>query len=711
MGITIQQRPAPDSLFGLAAAVYINNKIHGFYQAEDRNFLNFIAKIAWDRLKHSQLLMQSAFEIENSLIQNLNDKGQSSYTAIERETLLQENVDALFKNLAKEFDIREEERIPADASSYEFLQRAQEDESLQTIWKYALRDHFKFNGKQPETLVEIKNWLADSKNSDQLNNIDGLELSDISLKAIPPEITKFFQLQGLLLDNNELKRLPEILGNLSNLEVISAKHNKIRSLPESLGNLAQLTHLSFFDNKIRILPEIIGNLSKLQEFYIDKNELKSLPETIGNLSQLKELSVDKNELRSLPESIGNLSNLKILSLNYNQLKSLPESFGKLSHLDSLALNYNKITGLPTSFINLSKLEDLLLCGNEIETLPPWNNFSHLQRLLLRSNKISVLSESLGQLSQLQALSLGNNHIKNVPESLGNLSHLLSLSLDFNRIEILPESLGNLTQLETFFLDNNEIESLPESLGNLSELQKLTLCNNKIKEIPESFGNFSQLQDLSLRNNKIRRLPESLGNLFMMHNLCLSNNEMRIFPEFLGSLAGLQMPCLSLSISDNPLLFVLDKNSNSEIFKENVSFRNIGKIGSISSEFREYLCLSQFSRFYKFITLNDQKELIKKEFHLLNPQDQELIFEMVYGKQTLQSEDNGVFHDINLFSRAVKKSVLVKFDRLTAEQKSVVYKKIHEIANPKTTDSRWGEFHAFDNALRLIDAMDGVTQEV
>lgn len=353
----------PKSLFWLTAEVFVNAKIQSVYNCDHPSVLddlNVASKIAWDRLKESQHLTSIASDIENLLLQNQQDKERRLFSKIEKDNFLKDRVDVLFKNLAKEFHVQEKE-IPVDPLAFCRLQEMLNDEALQTIWDKSLSKSFRFNGKVPKTPSEIKLWLEDKENLDQINAIECLNFSDFGLKVLPPQISEFSHLQGLYLDRNKLK-----------------------SLPESIGNLSQLHTLWISDNKISRLPESLSKLSQLREVRLEHNEIRHLPEWFGSFPSLFNLELRCNRIRSLPQSLGRLSNLVILDLDYNDLEMIPESLGDLTELKTLFLNNNKIKKIPDSLSNLSNLLTLGLNKNEIEYLP--EALRHLHRVVHKHNR-------------------------------------------------------------------------------------------------------------------------------------------------------------------------------------------------------------------------------------------------------------------------------------------------------------------------------------
>ena len=100
---------------------------------------------------------------------------------------------------------------------------------------------------------------------------------------------------------------------------------------------------------------------------------------------------------------------------------------------------------------------------------------------LGDNKLTILPDTIGNLSQLKLLWLYNNKLNTLPDTIGNLSQLKELYLGDNNLTTLPDTIGNLSQLNILYLDNNNLTTLPDTIGNLSQLTYLSLYNNRLSK--------------------------------------------------------------------------------------------------------------------------------------------------------------------------------------------------------------------------------------
>jgi Leucine-rich repeat (LRR) protein len=349
-----------------------------------------------------------------------------------------------------------------------------------------------------------------------------LDLSELGLEELSPEIGKCTQLETLLLGGkfdeekrewvgNKLTEFPDAVLQLTNLKILNLGGNQITAIPEAITQLSNLTLLDLSHNQITSIPEELGQLSNLTQLELRYNQITSIPEAISKLSNLKWLDLGDNQITEIPDALGKLSNLTLLNLGGNPITAIPEALGQLSNLTLLNLDGNQITEIPEAIGQLSNLTKLVLMSTQITEIPEAliGQLSNLTLLSLRSNQMTSIPEALGQLSNLKWLDLSYNQITSIPEALGQLSNLTRLYLRSNQITSIPEELGQLSNLTQLDLHNNQITSIPEELGQLSNLTQLDLHNNQITSIPEAIRGMEKLEKLDLRGNPLPIPPEIL----------------------------------------------------------------------------------------------------------------------------------------------------------------------------------------------------------
>ncbi|MBS4165277.1 Uncharacterized protein NEOC65_000330 [Neochlamydia sp. AcF65] len=200
-------------------------------------------------------------------------------------------------------------------------------------------------------------------------NITHLNLEELGLTSLPPELWQLSQLQVLCLSNNLLTAIPAEIGQLSQLCQLKLDRNQLTALPAAIGQLSQLKKLWLSNNKLTTIPAEIGQLSQLEWLWLSNNKLTTIPAEIGQLSQLRNLGLTNNQLTILPSPTYHLSQLFQLKLDNNQLTTLSPSIGQLSHLQVLSLNGNQLTAIPAEIGQLSQLKGLCLDGNHLTSIP------------------------------------------------------------------------------------------------------------------------------------------------------------------------------------------------------------------------------------------------------------------------------------------------------------------------------------------------------
>ena len=123
-----------------------------------------------------------------------------------------------------------------------------------------------------------------------------LDLGELGLTQVPPEIGQLSSLKELYLFSNQLTSLAPEVGQLSALTVLWINYNQLTSLPPEIGQLAALTQLRLDNNQFTSLPPEIGQLAALAWLDLEKNALTSLPPELGQLTALTALFVRGNPL-------------------------------------------------------------------------------------------------------------------------------------------------------------------------------------------------------------------------------------------------------------------------------------------------------------------------------------------------------------------------------------------------------------------------------
>ncbi|KAL5008737.1 hypothetical protein ScPMuIL_014318 [Solemya velum] len=291
--------------------------------------------------------------------------------------------------------------------------------------------------KQKETEINLS-YYGISKCPDRLcfagHQLTLLNLSNNSLRHLPPEFSCLRGLQELLLKNNFFKTIPESVISLKSLKLLNLRGNCLQTLPDSVGSLFELQYLDLSLNKLTSLPEAIGQLAHLEILVIQSNQLKTLPGSMAKLMCLQVLDISTNLFSQLPGTICQLFRLRQLSAISCQLTSLPKSLSQCSNLQVLTLSKNRLKALPGQLSHLHKLCELDVCSNKLNYLPA---------TLLESN-IQVFSIS-GNPFLTQESDLNEKIVKTTED---NFPSLLELTARF----IVKEKIGNTVALPVMLQD-------------------------------------------------------------------------------------------------------------------------------------------------------------------------------------------------------------------------------------------------------------------
>lgn len=165
----------------------------------------------------------------------------------------------------------------------------------------------------------------------RLAKVTKLDLHDLGLTSLPPEIDRLVNLSELDVTINNLKTLPKEIGKLKHLKFLFLDFNQLESNLSEIGNLINLEWLSLSYNKLETISPKIGNLKKLKTLLLNNNQLESLPKKVGNLVNLEWISLSNNKLKTLPNELSNFEKLLTLSVSNNPLNENAQAIVKRIH--------------------------------------------------------------------------------------------------------------------------------------------------------------------------------------------------------------------------------------------------------------------------------------------------------------------------------------------------------------------------------------------
>lgn len=280
---------------------------------------------------------------------------------------------------------------------------------------------------------------------------------------IPTELFDITTLTVLDLSHNNLKVFPKSLEVCKSLTVLNLSHNHLSKIPEQIfRQLVELRHLNLSDNQLEAIPPSIGRLSKIKELSLNNNPLRwsklAQLERIKTLCSLHLANTQRNNHNTPQILLGELTNLAELDLSSNEIVKVSGDLINLKGLKRLNLSENLIERMPEDFGTWwPDLETLSLSGNKLKEIPPsLCKLCNLKRLYLNDNMLTFegLPAALGKLHQLEIFMAARNDLELIPESIFRCGRLKKLILTSNKLITLPDTIHLLYDLEVLDLSNN-----------------------------------------------------------------------------------------------------------------------------------------------------------------------------------------------------------------------------------------------------------------
>ncbi|MBL3657499.1 leucine-rich repeat domain-containing protein [Fulvivirga sediminis] len=304
----------------------------------------------------------------------------------------------------------------------------------------------------------------------ELDHLQSLDIGEIGLRYITPQISVLTQLRSLSFGFNELEELPVEISALKELEELFLNSNQFSDIPD-LSALPKLKILNMNRNPLTG-DYNIPTIESLEYLGLQLCKLTRLPESISQVPNLIELVLSYNyNLRVFPESISQLSKLEVLRLNEGALEELPSGVDGLTSLRFFDISYNKLKNLPASLSSLNSLEVIRFQSNEIESFPL----------------------SIAGLPNLKEINGSRNKMTGgIPSELFTRSDL-RVDLSFNMLSGVISTSADKPMPTLFFINNNsftlkDINPIYQRLKNSNTNFKFNpqnLVGEKEKVIPDA----------------------------------------------------------------------------------------------------------------------------------------------------------------------------------------------------------------------------------
>ncbi|KAF9208946.1 hypothetical protein BGZ49_007034 [Haplosporangium sp. Z 27] len=167
----------------------------------------------------------------------------------------------------------------SDADWYTVLLTVDPNQQGVSILDLSKRELTEIPSDLPETITHLRlahnpiRILTPMNALTPLNHLQVLDLCDIQLGILPPEIGLLTRLKELHLSNNKLWKLPDSIQKMARLEVLDIRNNQFYLLNPVIGRLKTLRQLDVRNNQLKSLPAQLCLLSStLTVLLVDGNQ-------------------------------------------------------------------------------------------------------------------------------------------------------------------------------------------------------------------------------------------------------------------------------------------------------------------------------------------------------------------------------------------------------------------------------------------------------
>lgn len=251
------------------------------------------------------------------------------------------------------------------------------------------------------------------------------------------------------------------IGRLKNLKSLTLNNYELDFFPK------ELTQLDLYE--LTILPKNEDTVIKFNQGFSKNHTIRELrvifndglPDSVINLKQLEMLDISESKIGKL-QRLDSLKNLEVLVANNASISTLENAgFDNMPKLKSVNFSGNKKLNTIEPLLKSENLEFIVINRTGIKTIPhEIENLYQLKKLAV-SNKLTYISDSIGNLSDMRYLSFGGNRsLDSIPSSIIKMKKLLHLDLSSTNIPYLPEGISELP-LEKVLIYNTDCEQTKE----------------------------------------------------------------------------------------------------------------------------------------------------------------------------------------------------------------------------------------------------------
>ena len=367
--------------------------------------------------------------------------------------------------------------------------------------------------KSTATMLRYRDMLEKARVEHIIN------LSNMAIRSIPPELAAIDVLTDLNISNNQIAVIPDFVGsNFPDLLRFDMSYNRISKLPDSLHALKHLNSLNMDHNQLSEIPDSCSYLVSLQRISASYNHIQDITVKLSCLECLTFLDFQYNELIALPSSLSSLINLQTCVLNNNKIMELPgKTIEYMTAMTLLHLHENRLQYLPWELGEMQLLKDFSYTSNELDTPTP-------EILSLGDRDLMDYMKKVNKSKKTQKLDLSRMRLSLYPAELKTITMVTDLNLSNNKLLEVDAVVAKMRGLTSLNFSNNVLNTLPPALGKCEKIINLDLSFNRISFLPDSLGGLTGLTVLKMNDNRMVRMPIFLKSMMKIQELALQNNE-------------------------------------------------------------------------------------------------------------------------------------------------------------------------------------------
>jgi internalin A len=220
-----------------------------------------------------------------------------------------------------------------------------------------------------------------------------------------------------------------------------------------------------------------------------------------------------------------------------------------------------------------------------------NREDRASKLDLSGLGLTVIPDSISQLSHLRLLDASQNKISEISTKIIKLTDLYTLDLSRNLITIIPPYIESLKELHHLNVSENKIEKIPIEIGRIVNLNTLNISGNKISEISFDFFNLFHLKAFSADRNQMVKIPNGIGRLKKLRYISFLGNFIYDIPLEIVELSRLMFFSIEKKLLYPELkaayaggintLFQYLKEETSKLYEAKLIFVGEGAVGKSS----------------------------------------------------------------------------------------------------------------------------------